>query len=167
MAPEAKGGERDSIGSETSEWLAVPGTEREVKPSPEPEPPEQELQPRSLRAQLDEAERELERRRIEIEKMRDRIQRLERELNQRKRPPSPTKATQTTVKAADPTEQLDLNAASYDDLRGIGLSVAESARLIAYRDVREGIGSLEELAEIPGMSPEAVEQVRGRTRVSS
>jgi DNA uptake protein ComE-like DNA-binding protein len=46
---------------------------------------------------------------------------------------------------------LDLNNASFEDLRNLGLSVTQSARVIAYRDTRGGYESLDELDEIPGL----------------
>jgi DNA uptake protein ComE-like DNA-binding protein len=46
---------------------------------------------------------------------------------------------------------LDLNIISFEQLRELGLSVTQSARVIAYRDTRGGFDSLDELDEIPGL----------------
>jgi DNA uptake protein ComE-like DNA-binding protein len=48
----------------------------------------------------------------------------------------------------------DLNSATFEQLRDLGLSVTQSARLIAYRDVRGGFESVDELDEIPGLPKE-------------
>jgi DNA uptake protein ComE-like DNA-binding protein len=50
--------------------------------------------------------------------------------------------------------KLDLNAATFEQLRDLGLSVTLSARVISYRDTRGGFESLDELDEIPGLSAE-------------
>jgi DNA uptake protein ComE-like DNA-binding protein len=47
---------------------------------------------------------------------------------------------------------LDLNQATFEELRSLGLSVTQSARLIAYRDVNDGYKSLQELDDIGGLS---------------
>jgi competence protein ComEA len=56
--------------------------------------------------------------------------------------------------------KLDLNSATFEELRGLGLSVTLSARLIAYRDVRGGFESLDELNEIPGLSKKTLGEIR-------
>ena len=58
--------------------------------------------------------------------------------------------------------KLDLNAATFEELRGLGLSVTQSARLIAYRDVRGGYESLDELDDIPGLPRETRAELRDR-----
>ncbi len=62
---------------------------------------------------------------------------------------------------------VDLNEASFEELRGLGLSVTQSARVIAYRDVRSGFESLEELDEIPGLSKQTRMDLRNRLTLSS
>lgn len=49
---------------------------------------------------------------------------------------------------------LDVNEASFEQLREVGFSITQSARVIAYRDTRGGFDSLEELDEIPGIPRE-------------
>jgi len=51
-------------------------------------------------------------------------------------------------------ELLHANDASFEDLRRLGLSVTQSARVIAYRDLRDGYESLDELDEVPGLPKE-------------
>jgi DNA uptake protein ComE-like DNA-binding protein len=49
---------------------------------------------------------------------------------------------------------LDVNEVSFEQLRELGLSITQSARVIAYRDTRGGFDSLDELDEIPGLPKE-------------
>lgn len=58
--------------------------------------------------------------------------------------------------------ELELNAAKFEELRELGLSVTQSARLIAYRDVRGGYESLDELDNIPGFSKGTLADLRSR-----
>jgi DNA uptake protein ComE-like DNA-binding protein len=70
-------------------------------------------------------------------------------------------------KSASKSSGLDLNQATFEELRNLGLSVTQSARLIAYRDVRTGFESLDELEEIPGLSRETRSDLRKRVTLSS
>ena len=62
--------------------------------------------------------------------------------------------------------KLDLNAATFEQLRGLGLSVTQSARLVAHRDVNEGFGSLDELDNIPGLPRETLSRLKTQLKVS-
>jgi DNA uptake protein ComE-like DNA-binding protein len=62
---------------------------------------------------------------------------------------------------------LDVNTVTFEELRGLGLTVTQSARLIAYRDVREGYESLDELKEIPGLSAQTVRELQSQLTLSS
>ena len=73
-----------------------------------------------------------------------------------------TRAKRSGAKGA----KVDLNAAKFEELRELGLSVTQSARLIAYRDVRGGYDSLDELDEIPGLSAETRGDLRARLKLS-
>jgi hypothetical protein len=51
--------------------------------------------------------------------------------------------------------KLDLNAVTFEHLRGFGLSTAEAARFVSYRQRRGGhLRSLDEVDVITGLSPE-------------
>ncbi len=58
----------------------------------------------------------------------------------------------------------DLNSVSFEELREIGLSVTQCARVIAYRDVRGGFESIEEIDELPGLPRETRELMRKRLK---
>ena len=109
--------------------------------------------------------------------LRARIEKLESELADAKkateekaapakRQKAERKATRTR-RTARSTGALDLNEASFEELRNLSLSVTQSARLIAYRDVRGGFESLDELDEIPGLSSETRSDLRKRLTLSS
>jgi DNA uptake protein ComE-like DNA-binding protein len=117
--------------------------------------------------------------------LRKRIDELEFRLTEPKDRPSPTRSTQppatstgrqtteSKTKAermtpndapAAPTksEVLNVNDASFEELRKLGLSVTQSARLIAYRDLRGGYESLNELDEVPGLPREVRRELKAR-----
>jgi hypothetical protein len=62
---------------------------------------------------------------------------------------------------------LDVNTVTFEELRGLGLTVTQSARLIAYRDTREGYESLDELREIPGLSAQTVRELQSQLTLQS
>jgi DNA uptake protein ComE-like DNA-binding protein len=57
-------------------------------------------------------------------------------------------------RSAGKNGELDVNDVSFEQLREVGLSITQSARVIAYRDTRGGFDSLDELDEIPGLPKE-------------
>jgi len=59
----------------------------------------------------------------------------------------------------------DINAVGYEQLRELGLSVAESARLLAVRDVRGGFRSLDELDDVQDFPAERLTELKSRLRV--
>jgi DNA uptake protein ComE-like DNA-binding protein len=135
-----------------------------------------------LRVQAKEAKAELTAALRERDSLRKRVEQLEAQLADAKKrvatkttrrgTSSKTRAKAATRPKAEPKAparrraparkngQLDLNAATFEELRDLGLSVTQSARVIAYRDVRGGYDSLDELDEVPGLS----EQTRGDLR---
>jgi DNA uptake protein ComE-like DNA-binding protein len=50
--------------------------------------------------------------------------------------------------------KADLNSATFEELRDLGLSVTQCARLISYRDSRQGFDSLDEIDAVPGFPDE-------------
>jgi DNA uptake protein ComE-like DNA-binding protein len=66
-------------------------------------------------------------------------------------------AEKTPLSPAPPTaqpspagERVDLNSASFEQLRGLKMSVTQARRVIAYRDQRDGFDSVDDLDEVPG-----------------
>ncbi len=60
---------------------------------------------------------------------------------------------------------MSLNDATYDDLRGLGLSVTQAGRLLAHREQSGGFESLDELDEIPGFAQADLDDLKRRLRV--
>lgn len=56
-----------------------------------------------------------------------------------------------------------LNAASFEDLRGLGLSVTQAARVIAFRDTRGGFTEIDQLREIRGLGADDLRLLLDRT----
>jgi DNA uptake protein ComE-like DNA-binding protein len=56
---------------------------------------------------------------------------------------------------------LDINKASFEQLREVGLSVTQATRVIAYRE-RQGFNSVDELGSVPGFPKRFLADVRDR-----
>jgi DivIVA domain-containing protein len=63
-------------------------------------------------------------------------------------------------------QRVDLNKATFVDLRGMGLGVAGAARLIAMRDIRGEFKSLDVLDELEGYPDATIQKLRKRLYVS-
>jgi DNA uptake protein ComE-like DNA-binding protein len=77
------------------------------------------------------------------------------------------KRTARSRRSSAKNGKIDLNVATFEELRNLGLSVTQSARMIAYRDVRGGFQSLDELDDIPGLSSETRRDLKGRLQLGS
>jgi len=60
---------------------------------------------------------------------------------------------------------VSLNQATFEQLRGLGLSVTQATRILAYRERFGGYSSLDDLDRVPGFSPEKIESMRSRFTV--
>jgi competence ComEA-like helix-hairpin-helix protein len=58
--------------------------------------------------------------------------------------------------------QINLNEATFEDLRELGFSVTQATRVITYRERQKGFGSIDQLADVPGMPEEFLTTVRDR-----
>lgn len=56
--------------------------------------------------------------------------------------------------------RLDLNHATFEQLREVGLSVTQATRILAYRERFGGYDSLDDLDKVPGFPPEKIEDMR-------
>ena len=59
---------------------------------------------------------------------------------------------------------MNLNEASYEDLRGLGLSVTQTGRILALREGSGSFSSFADLETIPGFDDEFVAGLRDRVR---
>jgi competence protein ComEA len=62
-------------------------------------------------------------------------------------------------------EALDINTASFEELRGLGISVTQASRVIAARESNGGYATLDELDELPGFSAEQLATLKRTVRV--
>jgi DNA uptake protein ComE-like DNA-binding protein len=62
---------------------------------------------------------------------------------------------------------VDLNAATFDQLRGLGLSITQTSRLISHREMAGGFTQVDELDEIRGLPRATVADLRSHVRVGS
>ncbi len=53
-----------------------------------------------------------------------------------------------------------LNGASFEQLRSMGLSVTQAARVIALRDGRRGFAAVDEVDQVPGLSADAAAELK-------
>ena len=124
---------------------------------------------KSFEGQLDDQRLDFEDREAEL---RARIDELESELTDAKKRSGQRKGTAAAAKSTGRRKSakddgLSLNESTFEELRDLGLTVTQSARVIAYRDVRGGFESLDELDEIPGLSKEIRSDLRKRLSLSS
>lgn len=61
---------------------------------------------------------------------------------------------------------FDINRISFEQLRELGLSVTQAARLLASRDARGRFHSLDEINDLWGFSREIVDQLKRRLRLA-
>jgi DNA uptake protein ComE-like DNA-binding protein len=178
----------------SNRWLAVGGLPEKLEVTPDGDANEEETgtghQGEKLRADTDDPSGQVPELQAKLRESTRRIEELESELAETKRQladankRSPTKSTGGPErKSAAPAksarrprrksaaklkeEKVDLNTATFEDLRGLGLAITQSARLIAYRDVRGGFESLSELEEISGLSKRTLAELRGRLRLAT
>jgi DNA uptake protein ComE-like DNA-binding protein len=116
-----------------------------------------------------------------IEELKARVTSLEAEVKSARRASKPKAAKETPAEKPSPAEKpkpakprrapkpkrgsgLDLNSATFEQLRGLGLSITQSARLIAYRDTR-GFESLDDLAAVPGFSRDTLRDLSSQVQL--
>jgi DNA uptake protein ComE-like DNA-binding protein len=126
---------------------------------------------RRLEAKLRRAEGKVESQRQEIAEMRKRIETLEAELDASEQLRPPLRAAEKSKQSVDDTgdarsrRKVRINDATFEQLRSLGLSVTQSARVVAYRESRGGYQSVDELAEIPGLSRKTVIGLRESVQI--
>jgi DNA uptake protein ComE-like DNA-binding protein len=62
-------------------------------------------------------------------------------------------------------EPLDLNRASFEELRALGISKTQATRVISAREAAGAYASLDELDGLPGFSPEQLEAFKSSVRI--
>lgn len=72
-----------------------------------------------------------------------------------------TPAGTTPAGSAD-SDALNLNSATFEELREAGMSVTQATRILAYRERFGGYGSVDDLEKVPGFPADLIESLRGR-----
>ena len=83
----------------------------------------------------------------------------------RRQGPTAGSVDRAAAGAGAPPTLIDLNGASFEDLRDLGLSVTQAVRVLALREERGRFSSVDELDQVPGMPPELREALKSRTVV--
>src|SRR5690606_26036957 len=67
--------------------------------------------------------------------------------------------------AAGGDDAVNLNSATFEELREAGLSVTQATRILAYRERFGGYDSVEDLEKVPGFPADLIESLQGRIRI--
>jgi DNA uptake protein ComE-like DNA-binding protein len=124
--------------------------------------PETEEQPAVDQGRTDEkrAKRRAEKERRRAERARARAE--------RKRAAQERRARRAERKEVPPEEakpdapMVDVNEATFEELRQLGLSVTQATRVVAYRQRRDGFDSVDDLDTIPGLPKSFLDEVKQR-----
>ena len=57
---------------------------------------------------------------------------------------------------------LDVNKATFEEFREVGMSVTQATRVIAYRERQDGFDSVDDLDTVPGMSRKLMTEIRDK-----
>jgi len=85
--------------------------------------------------------------------------------------PEPEKAAEPERKPEPPTEPkppsgtLNLNSASFEELRGLGMSITQAQRVITYREKLGGFRSVDDLDQVPGLPKKFRVDLKSRATV--
>jgi len=63
------------------------------------------------------------------------------------------------------SDGLNLNTATFEELRGADLSVTQATRILAYRERFGGYSSIDDLEKVPGFPADVIEQLRDKISV--
>jgi capsular polysaccharide biosynthesis protein/DNA uptake protein ComE-like DNA-binding protein len=74
-------------------------------------------------------------------------------------PPEPE---ESAVPPPEPDGPVDLNEVTYEELRGLDLTMTQARRLLSYRDRRGGFSSLSDIDEVPGFPANVREDLKRR-----
>ena len=77
-------------------------------------------------------------------------------------PPRPEPSEGPPAATAGEEGPLNINEASYDQLRKLGLSVTQTGRVLASRDQGGGFKSLDELDSIPGFPRSFLSELKAK-----
>jgi competence ComEA-like helix-hairpin-helix protein len=73
--------------------------------------------------------------------------------------------TSESVPAQPSSDSVNLNSATFEELREAGLSVTQATRILAYRERFGGYDSVDDLEKVPGFPSDLITSLRGRISV--
>jgi len=76
--------------------------------------------------------------------------------------PPDNKLERDRVEAVASGDRLNLNDATFEDLRELGFTVTQATRVITYRERQSGFESIDDLIEVPGMPDEFLTEIRNK-----
>jgi Helix-hairpin-helix motif len=127
-----------------------------------------------LRGEAHDARQELERLRTEGTDLREALDLARSEMTSSTAIPAPPREeAQPIPPAGEPARSsrsigegpVDLNTATFAELRELGMSVTQAKRTIRYRDQAGGFDSIEQLDSVPGFPDALRREMRSRLRV--
>jgi len=71
----------------------------------------------------------------------------------------------TPASPAAPSDAINLNSATFEELREAGLSVTQATRILAYRERFGGYNAVDDLEKVPGFPPDLIESLRNRVTI--
>jgi DNA uptake protein ComE-like DNA-binding protein len=74
--------------------------------------------------------------------------------------PEETPVQAQQVEEIPANDRVNLNQATFEDLRDIGFSVTQATRVITYRERQKGFDSLDDLGEVPGMPDDFLAEIK-------
>ena len=80
-------------------------------------------------------------------------------------PPPPATTAPAAAQPATGGGSISLTSGSFEDYRGMGMSVTQANRLIAYRDRDGGYSSVDDLDRIPGFSKHFLAEIKRKLTV--
>ena len=101
-----------------------------------------------------------------VEELRRHIAELESAASTNASKPKRQQKSQRSSTRGGQRRKLDLNNATFEELRAIGLSVTQSARLIATRDLRGGFKKIDEVDNLAGFAAGTIEDLKKRAKVT-
>jgi DNA uptake protein ComE-like DNA-binding protein len=123
-----------------------------------------ESRAKAAESRAEEAARSEREARDELAKLLEQPEKPKRQSPKAQKPKTPA-GRRTASRTKSNGKRLDINRVRFEDLRAMGLSIAQSAQLIAMRETRKGFESLKELDELPDLSDEVVSTLKQRLQV--
>jgi competence protein ComEA len=81
-------------------------------------------------------------------------------------PPLREPTTPPVSTPAGPTaDAVSLTSGTFEEYRGLGMSVTQSKRVIAYRERDGGYKTVDDLDRVPGFSKQLLAELKGQLKV--